>query len=207
MLRRFCPLTPALRPLLDEIQDPPDPPAIVLKHYDSDLLAASNAQRLTRREIRQVARNVLEALDVLHSEGYVHTGNGLTRSRYSLLPFPLRVTFSLTSLRIMVLTASRILFFFLSYADVKPSNILVDFGVGADNRFADVVLADCGSTVHVESRLAQEGELIGAPIFRSPEAHLQLRWGTSTDIWSFGTTVRSTRSFPPPSTGSFSLCQ
>ncbi len=73
--------------------------------------------------------------------------------------------------------------------DVKPSNILVNFGAGADCRFAEVVLADCGSAVHVDSRYALDGELIGAPIFRSPEAHLQLRWGTATDIWSFGTTA------------------
>ncbi len=65
----------------------------------------------------------------------------------------------------------------------------MNFGDGADCRFAEVVLADCGSTVHVDSHYALEGEIIGAPIFRSPEAHLQLRWGTATDIWSFGTTA------------------
>jgi hypothetical protein len=30
---------------------------------------------------------------------------------------------------------------------------------------------------------------MGAAIFRSPEAMLNLRWGPSTDIWSFGATV------------------
>ncbi len=73
---------------------------------------------------------------------------------------------------------------------MKPSNILVNFGSGADRRFADAVLADCDSAVHVDSSFAREGKLIGAAIFRSPEAHLQLRWSTSTDIWSFGTTVK-----------------
>jgi len=35
----------------------------------------------------------------------------------------------------------------------------------------------------------EEGHLVGAPIFRSPEGMFNLRWGTATDIWSFGTTV------------------
>lgn len=35
----------------------------------------------------------------------------------------------------------------------------------------------------------QSGHVIGAHMFRSPEAMLSLRWGTPTDIWSFGTTV------------------
>ncbi len=106
VLRRFGPLAPSLRPLLDEIHDPSDPPAIVLKYYDSDLLAASNAQRLTRREIRQVARSVLEALAVLHSEGYVHTGTGHSsvplllhrrRPRLPLVPLPCIMAFLLVA--------------------------------------------------------------------------------------------------------------
>lgn len=48
------------------------------------------------------------------------------------------------------------------------------------------MLADCGSTVHGDSEYAKMGDIIGAPIFRSPEAQLQMRWGTATDIWSLG---------------------
>lgn len=59
------------------------------------------------------------------------------------------------------------------------------------NRFTDVQLADFGSTVHKDSGYARDGDSIGTPIFRSPEAHLQMRWGTSTDIWSFGAMVSS----------------
>lgn len=69
--------------------------------------------------------------------------------------------------------------------DIKPSNVLVNYGHG-DVRFTDVQLADFGSTVHRDSPYAQHGDPIGTPIFRSPEAHLQMRWGTATDIWSFG---------------------
>ncbi|QKX54789.1 uncharacterized protein TRUGW13939_01878 [Talaromyces rugulosus] len=42
------------------------------------------------------------------------------------------------------------------------------------------------STVPSESSYAKDGDLIGAPIWRSPEAQLRLSWDTSTDIWSFG---------------------
>ena len=38
-------------------------------------------------------------------------------------------------------------------------------------------------------KIGKFGPDIGAAIFRSPEAMLNLRWGSSTDIWSFGATV------------------
>lgn len=69
--------------------------------------------------------------------------------------------------------------------DVKPSNVLVNYGQG-ESRFTDVQLADFGSTVHENSIHAQRGDPIGTPIFRSPEAQLEMKWGTATDIWSFG---------------------
>ncbi len=74
ILRHFQHRAPSLRPLIDEIQDPPDPPSIVLKYLDDNLLRASNAKRLTGTEIKYVAKRVLEALEVLHEDGYVHTG-------------------------------------------------------------------------------------------------------------------------------------
>lgn len=72
--------------------------------------------------------------------------------------------------------------------DVKPDNVLVNYGVG-DIRFTDVQLADMGSTVPANSAYAKDGDMIGAPIWRSPEAHLQIGWDTPTDIWSFGALV------------------
>ena len=33
------------------------------------------------------------------------------------------------------------------------------------------------------------GHIIGAAIFRSPEAMLNLKWGTAKDIWSFSAIV------------------
>jgi hypothetical protein len=60
--------------LIDEIVEPADPPAIVLKHLDDNLLTASNSKNLSGREIKYVSGAVLEALKVLHEDGYVHTG-------------------------------------------------------------------------------------------------------------------------------------
>ncbi|KFZ09115.1 hypothetical protein V501_05700 [Pseudogymnoascus sp. VKM F-4519 (FW-2642)] len=142
VLKRFQSRTSSLRPLIDEIEDPSDPPALVLKYLDDDLLNSSAAQRLTTLEIKHVAKKILDALSVLHEDGYVHT-------------------------------------------DIKPDNVLVNHG--QHTRFADVELADCGNTVHVDSIFAKDRDIIGAPIWRSPEAQLQIGWGTPTDIWSFGT--------------------
>lgn len=62
---------PRIRPCIDTSDDPP---SLVLKYLDDNLLNASNAKKLERAEIKFVARNVLQALEALHSRGYVHTG-------------------------------------------------------------------------------------------------------------------------------------
>ncbi|KAF7953383.1 uncharacterized protein EAE97_000782 [Botrytis byssoidea] len=73
VLKRFQSRAPSLRPLIDEIVDPIDPPTIVLKHLDDDLMTETYKKRLTKPELKFVARRVLEALQVLHEDGYVHT--------------------------------------------------------------------------------------------------------------------------------------
>ena len=78
VLRKYQSRTPYLRPLVDEIIEPVDPPAIVLRHLEDDLLAASNAKKLSRMEIKYVSKRVLEALKVLHEDDYVHTGQNYT---------------------------------------------------------------------------------------------------------------------------------
>ncbi len=60
--------------MIDEIEEPSDPPALVLKYLDDDVSNASSAKKLTRPEVKYVIRNVLETLQVLHEDGYVHTG-------------------------------------------------------------------------------------------------------------------------------------
>ncbi|XXH02734.1 hypothetical protein Hte_009119 [Hypoxylon texense] len=73
VLQRFQSRSPCIRPLVDEIQDPLKPTTIVLKHLDSDLLEASVRKPLNRQEIKYASRRILEALNVLHEDGYVHT--------------------------------------------------------------------------------------------------------------------------------------
>ncbi|KAE8146791.1 serine/threonine protein kinase [Aspergillus avenaceus] len=149
VLKEFQSQTNCLRRLVDEIEEPANPPAIVLQHLDDDLSNASATQRLTTTEIKYVSKRILQALAVLHERGYVHT-------------------------------------------DVKLDNVLVNYGSISDgNRFTDVQLADLGNTVHVESKFCQDRDLIGAPLWRSPEAQLGLQWGPATDLWSFGTLVIS----------------
>ncbi|KAB8269456.1 kinase-like domain-containing protein [Aspergillus minisclerotigenes] len=73
ILTRFQHSTTHLRPLIEEIQEPAEPPIIILKHLDDHLLNSSVKKALNREELKYVARCILEALSVLHEEGYVHT--------------------------------------------------------------------------------------------------------------------------------------
>jgi serine/threonine protein kinase len=178
VLKRYQSETPFLRPLVDEEGEPADPPSIVLRYLDSDVLTESNKKRLSRPEIKQVARCVLEALRVLHRDGMVHTGGQTDSSR------PLRRRL-------------------LNHPDVKLDNIFVNYGhshgqsAGCDERFSEVQLGDCGGVVSQQSPFVKEGQVIGAAFTRSPEATFQLLWNTATDIWSFGTAVRW-MILPPP---------
>lgn len=171
VLKQFHGRSPFIRPLVDEIIEPQDPPAIVLKYLDDNLLNASATKALSKEEIRYVARRVLEALHVLHQNGFVHTG-------------PYNRTYNLTSKLDSDLTCVKI--------DIKPNNVLVNYQAGTGGiRFTDVQLADLGCTVPATSKYATDGDLIGAPIWRSPEAQLGIGWNTSSDIWSFGAMVRT----------------
>jgi serine/threonine protein kinase len=62
---------PSLRPLLDEIREPP---CLVLKHLDDNVLNASNSKRFGKSDIKLVTRMVLEALEAFHNAGIVNTG-------------------------------------------------------------------------------------------------------------------------------------
>ena len=151
---------PCIRPLVDTVEDPP---SLVLRHLDDNLLNASNQRRLEKADIKFVARNVLLALDALHERGYVHTGK--FRDCFLVVTGPDRIT------------------------DVKPNNILVNYGRDSA-RFSEVQLGDCGDTCMIDLNADPlQGHVIGAAIFRSPEAMLNLRWRAPTDIWSFGATV------------------
>ncbi|EMD92570.1 hypothetical protein COCC4DRAFT_130390 [Bipolaris maydis ATCC 48331] len=58
--------------LIDEINEPSIPTTIVLKHSQEDLLEASVAKKLNRRELKYMSRCVLEAIKTLHDDGFVH---------------------------------------------------------------------------------------------------------------------------------------
>ncbi|EJT79432.1 hypothetical protein GGTG_04516 [Gaeumannomyces tritici R3-111a-1] len=81
VLKRYQSETTFLRPLVDEIHEPADPPSIVPRYLDSDCPTESNKKRLSRPKIEHVARCVLEALRVLHKNGmldniFVNYGRG-----------------------------------------------------------------------------------------------------------------------------------
>ncbi|KAK4982672.1 hypothetical protein LTR50_007633 [Elasticomyces elasticus] len=164
ILRRFQD-HPCIRQLVDSVDDPP---YLVLEQLESDALKASGEAKLARSDIKLIAKNILEALKTLHKEGIAHT-------------------------------------------DVKPDNILLNFS-NDGARVVDAKLADCGKQPDLSISFAAnlyegfagdawhvghdvdpkgEGHVIGAAIFRSPEAMLQMRWATPTDIWSFGATLIS----------------
>lgn len=74
VLHRLQHRTPFLRPLVDNVQEPPTPTTIALKHLDSDLLTETVKKTLNRVDLRHVCRCVLEALRVIHEENLLHTG-------------------------------------------------------------------------------------------------------------------------------------
>jgi len=73
VLKRFQDRTPYLRSLIDEIEEPLQPPTIALQFLDDDLLNASIKKSLNRKEIKYVSRCILEALATLHEDNFVHT--------------------------------------------------------------------------------------------------------------------------------------
>ncbi|KAK5711485.1 hypothetical protein LTR17_018360 [Elasticomyces elasticus] len=126
-----------------------EPPFLVLEHLESDALRSSSEARISRQDIKFIARSVLSALECLHAKGIAHT-------------------------------------------DIKPDNILLDFDANG-TRVVEAKLADCGDACNVGLETDPRGtaHVIGAAIFRSPEALLGLKWSTPTDIWSFGATLIS----------------
>lgn len=51
-----------------------DPPFLVLEHLDDDALRLSGEGKLSRSDIKSIARNTLRALSSLHAKGIAHTG-------------------------------------------------------------------------------------------------------------------------------------
>jgi serine/threonine protein kinase len=84
VLKRLQHYTSFLRPLIDEIIEPSTPTAIVLSYLESDLLTETTKRTLNRKEVKYVCHRILQALQVMHEEYLVHTGNQLTSLGLSL---------------------------------------------------------------------------------------------------------------------------
>ncbi|KAL9126242.1 MAG: hypothetical protein Q9217_004675, partial [Psora testacea] len=76
------------------------------------------------------------------------------------------------------------------HTDIKLNNVLINHENGA-TRITEVKLADCETAALMDENKSIAGELIGAPMFRSPEAFFRRGMGPATDIWSFGTMLIS----------------
>ena len=62
---------PYIRPLI-EVAD--EPGFMVLRYLDDNVYTAASIQRLSRKDLRLVARTILGALEALHPKGYNHSG-------------------------------------------------------------------------------------------------------------------------------------
>jgi serine/threonine protein kinase len=60
-----------IRQMIDDIESPP---SLVLEYLDDNLLDVCSRKRLEGSDVKVVARTVLEALALLHDDGFVHTG-------------------------------------------------------------------------------------------------------------------------------------
>ncbi|KAK3311893.1 hypothetical protein B0H66DRAFT_578709 [Apodospora peruviana] len=71
ILKRYQSETRFLRPLVDDIHDPADPPSIVLCYLDSDMLTESNKKRLSRPETKQAGSPMskLDNIFINHGQG------------------------------------------------------------------------------------------------------------------------------------------
>jgi casein kinase II subunit alpha len=57
--------------MLDETKDPP---SMVLKRLDDNLLSISGKKIIEGVDVKFVAKRILQALHALHEDGYTHTG-------------------------------------------------------------------------------------------------------------------------------------
>ena len=60
-----------IRQMIDNIESPS---SLVLDYLDDNLLDVCSRKRLEGSDVKVVARTILEALAVLHENGFVHTG-------------------------------------------------------------------------------------------------------------------------------------
>ncbi|KAM7195569.1 CTD kinase subunit alpha [Naviculisporaceae sp. PSN 640] len=78
------------------------------------------------------------------------------------------------------------------HTDLHPATICVNNNpTGGAPRFTAVKLIGFACSIPVGSVMAQKATYKALPLAASPESHLGLHLGTSTDIWSFGNLIIS----------------
>ena len=82
VLLHFQPRTQHIRSLLDEVDPGTASHALVMRWLDDDLLNVTRRRQLASSEVNYVAKGVLEALQALHADGYVHTGKPTRHSDF-----------------------------------------------------------------------------------------------------------------------------
>lgn len=117
-----------IRQMIDTIESPF---SLILEHCEDDLRSLSMRRKLQSGEIKNIARQLLEALSFVHSKNLVHTGNTIPPSRQKL---------PLTQCNL----------------DIKPQNILLS-GLGVDGTChqSSVKLADFANGKLASSAMSQ----------------------------------------------------
>lgn len=110
-----------IRQLLDYAEDPP---CLVLEHLQEDVLRSATKAPISRQNIKTIARSILSALESLHANGIIHTGDRL-----------LRLTFSKEASADVNCKQ-----------DVKPDNILLNYDQEG-TKVVEAKLADYGKTL------------------------------------------------------------
>jgi serine/threonine protein kinase len=77
--------------------------------------------------------------------------------------------------------------------DIKPDNLLANHASrergAVGSRFGAIKLGDLGDSVRADIATNDGQHIISAPIYRAPEAMLNVPWTVAVDIWSLGATA------------------
>lgn len=159
-----------LRTVVDTVRDLD---IFIYSFLDGDLLRLSQSS-LDQKSRIQTLRSALQGLAYMHDQGYVHNGKSRHRPGESLA-------------------------ILISFIDIKPNNILVDYDESTEGQFniKRVQISDLEDAVLVPPGKWLRGPLCGNAMWRSPESWCRSHQNQASDIFSFGIVVRiPSLSFP-----------